>query len=291
MKIFKALVAILSCVANLAYAESRVGNGGDSIAAEFVEMADDTLLQLAKLKGFGEQLPLSADQYKGLASAIGSIVVFTQERAVLTNGAEVDAINYPIERKIVLSRARWSGLVYNLKSLKTIVLHEYLTLAGVDDKSYQVSTKLVRKIFNNGSASELWYLKDIDDKRFTNPFLSPWLEIDGKKLVSSSRGFGDGVINFQSGRVVQKVVAGLPSCSMELAQASLPGAVIKAYILNAKELSDTAVELDLGKPAIIKRIVCTSGSVVAKPTVENMLDSLDNLSIVFNHQNNPTCSQ
>ncbi len=290
MKILQVFAALLCCsVSGLACAESRVGNGGDAMAAEFVEMADDTLLQLAKLKSLAEPFPLSAEEYKSLATAIATTVVFTKDKTILTNSAEVDAINYPVDHKILLNRSRWNALVYNLKSLKTIVLHEYLTLAGVDDKSYQVSTKLVRKIFNGGSVAELWYLKDIDDKRFTNPFLSPWLEIDGTKLNAKS--FAEGVINFQNGRVVQHVVAGLPFCSLELAQAALPNAVLKIYILNANEIAENIVELDLGKPAIFKHMRCTSGSRAAKPTVENMLDSLDNQSIIFNHQNNPSCSQ
>lgn len=266
-----------------AFAEFRVGNGGDAMAAEFIELADETLQQVEKLLHENDVLLQERTSLEELKRRIATAVVYTKDKTFV-DANEVDALNFPEENKIVLNRNRWKSLAFSLKGLKTLVLHEYLTMAGADDKSYQVSNFIVRKIFNGGTKGELWHLKDLADRKQSNPFFSAWFEINGSFLRGQKTRY------FQNGLVLSEnlVDSSRAHCKMVLTGKSLDASGnntrIRLPVMSSTSVKSTAssVEIDLQKPVLISKFVCTSGS-GEMVTVKDLLDSIPP-EMSFQHQ-------
>ena len=257
-----------------ALAESRVGNGGDSLAAEFVSFADETLQIVETLAGSDPtSLPKGFD-LPAWKKSIQTAKVYTKD-VTFVGDEEVDALNFPDDNKIQVSRKRWKGLGYNLKSTRLLVIHEYLGLSKQRDESYEISTQLVRKIQNGGSQGELWLLKDLDDPRYTNPFYGAFFETSFDNLRPVAAGARE--VIFQGGEKVGGVDPRLPSCKIVFST-SLPSSAktIKLPIMGANELSGVAggeVSLDLQK-SFVASFTCGAGTGGLKVTVKDALDSL-----------------
>ena len=113
---------------------SSGGGGGDGYAAEFVHTAISIYAMLKRQKK-----PLvNPDQFK---MAFDHTRVFSK-KALSLNGQEVDAINYPDDHRIVVSRARWKELSEQPRNKLVLVAHEYFGIMGLNDKSYQLSKSI-----------------------------------------------------------------------------------------------------------------------------------------------------
>ncbi|GEM_PF-2987527 len=124
-------------------AQNLVGNGGDVIASEFNAIARTAVY-------FLKQKTLSAEDSSlvlNIEQKIESTLVESVADQLVINGREVDAINYPSIGHVKISRKRWEQVRLRDPSERTmIVLHEYIWIAGVDDSSYSVSSRLVKEI-------------------------------------------------------------------------------------------------------------------------------------------------
>lgn len=125
----------------LALAGHEVGNGGDAIVAEFLEIAEKFVKEFREVPP--ANLPFDLNVF---AKAVDGCrnddkkMESTTEDLVL-NGVRKDAINYPSTGRIVIQRLRWLSLPYYLK--RRLVLHEFLWLIGVDDGDYRISSSLI----------------------------------------------------------------------------------------------------------------------------------------------------
>lgn len=117
-------------VSSAAWGGNELGNGGDTYAQEFVALGRGIA---AKLKA--EPNPKIAE-IDALSKAVEETKVTTLDKVELA-GAEVDAVNYPESRKIEVNRSRWKQ--YNAEEKASLVLHEYLGIAKVEDSRYEVS--------------------------------------------------------------------------------------------------------------------------------------------------------
>ncbi len=128
----KAIFFLLSFVISLgALAGNEHGNGGDGYALEFMALG-------RKAAGEVRLHPDPRISEDSLRKAIETTNVTTKERLEL-QGVEVDAINYPEQKRIELNRSRWKE--YGLDQKAALVLHEYLGVIGLDDSKYEISGK------------------------------------------------------------------------------------------------------------------------------------------------------
>lgn len=124
-------------------AQNLVGNGGDVIASEFNAIARTAVyfLKLKTLSAEDMALVLNIEQ------KIESTLVESVVDPLMIDGREVDAINYPSMSHIKINRKRWEQIRLRDPSERTmIVLHEYIWIAGADDSSYSMSSRLVKEI-------------------------------------------------------------------------------------------------------------------------------------------------
>lgn len=122
------------------FAGGETGNGGDSIAIEFSSIAYTTL---AMIQSNNNLFP----EFKAvdLRQAIFQTELVTIDRLYL-NGVEKDAINYPLGKKIEISRIRWNECGNDYVRKSSLVFHEYLGIMGVDDSGYNISERLFSSI-------------------------------------------------------------------------------------------------------------------------------------------------
>lgn len=112
------------------------GNGGDSYAIDFMECAT---IAVKILKKSSSDL---VDPHR-LAEAIDQVTVESTEEALILDGARKDAINYPLQKRIIINRSAWSSLPTKLDKIQ-LALHEYLGILGIDDSVYQVSRRVMK---------------------------------------------------------------------------------------------------------------------------------------------------
>lgn len=128
-------------ISSFAFAGWENGNAGDTYAAEFILTARDLHLRL-KLLPQSELGTLDLEKFLG---TILGTTVRTQDKVIYADGHEVEAINYPQQKLILLSRSYWRE---NRSTGRTMarfvfVLHEYLGLMKIDDSQYRLSERLV----------------------------------------------------------------------------------------------------------------------------------------------------
>jgi hypothetical protein len=140
------LAAILiSALSFTAHAGGMVGNGGDAVLQEFnlrgIQLANYFKSELSVAQTYG------IDPLKFLATVKGTKL--EGQDHLFLSGQEVDAINYPPESRIEVSRTRWTqsatrGDAYFVQ--RRIALHEYLWVYGINDAAYTVSNAILADI-------------------------------------------------------------------------------------------------------------------------------------------------
>ncbi len=126
--IFNLLISLgtFLCALNCFGQGSVVGNGGDGIAIEFRILArviSENLRSMPISPGF---------DVEAFAVLVESAIVQTEDQLFLAD-VEVDAINYPALKKIVISRKRWPSTNRSVSSSVVLVFHELLGLMGIHD--------------------------------------------------------------------------------------------------------------------------------------------------------------
>ncbi len=114
-----------------------ISGGGDSFAAEFVKIGYDISQML-------EKDPIEEISANEFLTAVQTTQVNSAYTVVL-NGEEVDAINTPSLKHILINRRRWIDTVTDYKKRFVLVAHEYLGILGVQDSKYQISHKIFKK--------------------------------------------------------------------------------------------------------------------------------------------------
>ena len=147
----------------VASAGNFVGNGGDANAMEFTWLARVVTKRLAINK------TLSASQRQhvaAIAKAIDETRVASADKLVL-RGQEVDAINYPDRKLIVLRRGGWEQMKRNTLTVRFgFVLHEFSGVAKFDDGQYAKSQALVGQLFE-GKSDEIPFEEQLLDSFLT----------------------------------------------------------------------------------------------------------------------------
>lgn len=143
------LLLAISCffaLAGRAQAEGgMVGNGGDAVLQEFN-------LRGIQVANFLQAEPAIA-QAHGI-DPVQFLAVVKQTRLeshpqLFLRGQEVDAINYPWEHRIEVSRSRWAQSASRIDAYfvqRRIALHEYLWVYGINDELYVVSNPIMAAI-------------------------------------------------------------------------------------------------------------------------------------------------
>ena len=141
----KLFVLIMTVLIPSVWAGGMVGNGGDSVIQDFnlrgIQLAAyfKAEPQVAQAAGIDAEVFLQIVRKTKLES---------KERLEL-NGVEVDAINYPSERRIEISRGRWlqSDSLKNAYFVqRRIALHEFLWVYGIADANYAVSNPIIANL-------------------------------------------------------------------------------------------------------------------------------------------------
>jgi hypothetical protein len=130
MKTVAFFVLLLLLVSISTFAGNELGNGGDLVAQEFVAAGRKLVEELRKKPD--PRIP----NVEELAKAVETVKVSTAESLTL-HGNEVDAINFPDEKHIDVSRSRWRDAPPGKRA--SLVLHEYLGVLNVPDKQYEIS--------------------------------------------------------------------------------------------------------------------------------------------------------
>lgn len=144
MKILIFFTTLLFSILSLA--QNTVGNGGDVIASEFNSIAR-TAVYFLKSKSL---TAIEKNIVKNIEVKMDTTMLVSVSEKLILNGREVDAINYPIENKILISKNRWEQIrLRNPAERALIVLHEYIWITGVNDQNYNFSTSLVNKVKAN----------------------------------------------------------------------------------------------------------------------------------------------
>lgn len=109
-------------------------HGGDTYGGEFARIG----FKLAQmLKESPEAVAQKIDLEK-FHAAIESVIIYSEEgKNVVINGQNVDAINFPKDKKIILNRSRWREML--LKEKVRLVFHEYLGIIDAERDVYKVS--------------------------------------------------------------------------------------------------------------------------------------------------------
>ncbi len=130
-------LAVAALAIPSSHASWETGNGGDEAALEFVSLGN----QIAKESRVFYQGILSEAETDRIREAALTTKVESTTSPLKIDGAVKDAINYPDKKLIRISRQRWQKMLKRESRLR-IVFHEYLSIAGIDDSHYLISSKL-----------------------------------------------------------------------------------------------------------------------------------------------------
>ncbi|MCB0421218.1 MAG: hypothetical protein KDD61_09485 [Bdellovibrionales bacterium] len=120
------------------------GHGGDIVVSEFFGLAEEILESFKELPS--KDLP-SEDFVALFSESLEKVEVTSLDRVKLGD-TEVDAINFPDidEPKILLGRERWLDPRITMDMRKQLIIHEFLSIMGFDDKYYRLSHRLKQLI-------------------------------------------------------------------------------------------------------------------------------------------------
>ena len=141
-KIKSVFVTMFLVLASVAHAKGggTAGNGGDAYALEFTTLARIIAESLAN-----QHIKLADVDAAKFSEQIEKTKVVSLEQTIL-NDTEVDAINYPQENKIEISRSRWKEYKGDQRKKLGLILHEMLGVMNVNDDHYQISSKYLEQI-------------------------------------------------------------------------------------------------------------------------------------------------
>jgi len=119
------------------------GHGGDIAVSLFLGIAHKSLYCLAKIPSENLPSPTWTSEYE---KAILTTHIYSAEKTEL-NGVEVDAINFPdIDNpRIIVNRSRWLRDELSDVMRSRLIIHEYLSIMGYEDKLYELSYPLVER--------------------------------------------------------------------------------------------------------------------------------------------------
>lgn len=136
-------IALFSlALGNSAGADSRLGNGGDYLAAEFVARAT----QIINILESSRRIHLTDDEIRGMRSGVLTMDVHSTDEKLIDrrSGHEVDAaliVEVTGEQKILLNRQRVMFAYDHKELFDRMVFHELLHIVGIYDGSYQRSSR------------------------------------------------------------------------------------------------------------------------------------------------------
>ncbi len=133
-----------------ARAGNEFGNPGDSVAMAFTQAGFRAANFLIRNPSLAAAQNIDAAVF---LKKVQSTAVTSKETLTL-NGVEVDAINYPMEARIEVSRTRWKLTQQDPDLALKLALHEYLWILGRNDTQYQVSLPLL-EIYQKEQAEKL----------------------------------------------------------------------------------------------------------------------------------------
>lgn len=152
----KLLLLLLSLICAQAHAVGwDHGNAGDSYAAEFIMTAKDLVVHLKTLPG----TEIKEFNLTLLVGAIETTTVRSEDNLIYKDGREVEAINDPDQKLIVVNRNIWRTHRADVETIHryTFVLHEYLGIMRVNDEQYKVSGRLVALLtLKNYNPAQWW---------------------------------------------------------------------------------------------------------------------------------------
>ena len=121
-------------------AAGRESGGGSADTAEFEQIAK------ALARAFSSQKPKTVFGVTGetLTSITREMRVEAVAKTLQKNGAEVQALNYPSERRIEFNVDSWREIRFEKKVL--LVIHEILGLLRQDDEGYTVSSRILSEL-------------------------------------------------------------------------------------------------------------------------------------------------
>lgn len=124
------LILVIGFLSQFSFAQgSVVGNGGDGIAIEFQNLA----------RGISQNLESSPSDagfsVKIFAQLTREAEIRTENRLFLRD-REVDAINYPTLKRIVISRSRWLITSRSVPAMVSLVFHEILGLMNIQNDEF-----------------------------------------------------------------------------------------------------------------------------------------------------------
>jgi hypothetical protein len=166
------ILGIISVVSPC-FAGWYTGNAGDAWSAEFILTGRDLVQRLRFATSDVIELP-NADQ---LAGIIDSVIVHSDE-TVIIDGHEVDAVNNPEKREIVLNRSRWRNLrrFDETRQRLLVVLHEYMWVMGIEDLGFAKSAPII-DLLGVGDYSPNMYWNPINPVNILE--LKPQVRVDG----------------------------------------------------------------------------------------------------------------
>lgn len=139
----------------------RTGGGGNSCA---LAIAKNTQTLEKQLEAFGSDI-MTYDSLPKLATAIAEASFFVS-KSLIKDGQSKDAMNFPHENKIVLTEhfCRYEMTEVSARAM-SLLLHEYLGLAGIDDRQYQISGRFLEmysEIVNQRSEIQYYLQKEAE---------------------------------------------------------------------------------------------------------------------------------
>jgi hypothetical protein len=131
-----------------AFAGDRVGNGGDSVATHFYEIATRVSKVTASVCQKSQSIVCrSEEQLQDLIAK--RVTIYSEQTVEGVDGRHRDAINNDKD-SITVSRSRWEDMelsyTRNEKRVR-LVIHEYLSILGLESSDdYSVSTPFIQEI-------------------------------------------------------------------------------------------------------------------------------------------------
>lgn len=140
------ILAALAAFPMAAHATKVIGNGGDTYAIEFVDVANE-------ITNYLKEHETDIVDSKAFAKAVSDTSVESTDKNLSLEGKPKDAINYPTLKKIVFNRKRWTNTTDQQRAI--LVLHEYLGILQVEGATYEKSKKLLSSMNFNRAAITL----------------------------------------------------------------------------------------------------------------------------------------